>query len=322
MNSSIRIEMRFKNALLYNLIHEQFNQFGQGCFLAASSAIGVGYGTLLALVSLAINPFCTDRARNPEKVGSLKPTAEKITRFFGLDAETLFPADLYRMNFPRLLAKEVDASHLLSASSREVLQLASAEDPAKNIERDELHAGIREVLDSLSPREQKVVELRFGIGYEREHSLEEVGYECGVGPERVRQIENKALRQLRSPSRAIKLRGFLERQEPERIHDLADTQKFYSEVEQSRINEELRVQQLAEKYGLDISANSANKNRVLVELFFIEHGPATDQQMYEFLHSYMGAATMGACRRELVKLGLVDFIGRTEDTKKYVWKHA
>jgi len=65
------------------------------------------------------------------------------------------------------------------------------------------------ILKTLSPKEEKVIRLRFGIGCEREHTLEEIGQEFDVTRERIRQIEAKALRQLRSPERARPLRALL-----------------------------------------------------------------------------------------------------------------
>ena len=69
---------------------------------------------------------------------------------------------------------------------------------------------IKEVLDSLTPREAKVLRMRFGIEMRTDHTLEEVGKQFDVTRERIRQIEAKALRKLRHPSRADKLKSFLE----------------------------------------------------------------------------------------------------------------
>ena len=77
-----------------------------------------------------------------------------------------------------------------------------------------LHASIRgvvkDVLDSLTPREAKVLRMRFGIEMSTDHTLEEVGKQFDVTRERIRQIEAKALRKLRHPSRSDKLKSFLE----------------------------------------------------------------------------------------------------------------
>jgi RNA polymerase primary sigma factor len=68
----------------------------------------------------------------------------------------------------------------------------------------------KDVLDSLTPREAKVLRMRFGIEMSTDHTLEEVGKQFDVTRERIRQIEAKALRKLRHPSRSDKLKSFLE----------------------------------------------------------------------------------------------------------------
>ena len=67
-----------------------------------------------------------------------------------------------------------------------------------------------DVLASLTPRERKVLNLRFGLEDGRSRTLEEVGREFNVTRERIRQIEAKALRKLRHPSRSKKLKDYLE----------------------------------------------------------------------------------------------------------------
>lgn len=69
---------------------------------------------------------------------------------------------------------------------------------------------LEEVLDTLTPREEKVLRLRFGLDDGRSRTLEEVGQQFGVTRERIRQIEAKALRKLRHPSRSKKLKDYLE----------------------------------------------------------------------------------------------------------------
>ncbi|MBN2428699.1 MAG: RNA polymerase sigma factor RpoD [Deltaproteobacteria bacterium] len=67
-----------------------------------------------------------------------------------------------------------------------------------------------QVLHTLTPREEKVLRMRFGIGEKSDHTLEEVGQDFAVTRERIRQIEAKALRKLRHPSRARRLKSFIE----------------------------------------------------------------------------------------------------------------
>ena len=77
---------------------------------------------------------------------------------------------------------------------------------------DSMREVVKEVLDSLTPREAKVLRMRFGVEMSTDHTLEEVGKQFDVTRERIRQIEAKALRKLRHPSRADKLKSFLEGQ--------------------------------------------------------------------------------------------------------------
>ena len=73
-----------------------------------------------------------------------------------------------------------------------------------------LRATCTSVLSSLTPREERVLRMRFGIGMNTDHTLEEVGQQFSVTRERIRQIEAKALRKLKHPSRSRKLRSFLD----------------------------------------------------------------------------------------------------------------
>ncbi len=77
-----------------------------------------------------------------------------------------------------------------------------------------IHANLRDattrVLSTLTPREERVLRMRFGIGMNTDHTLEEVGQQFNVTRERIRQIEAKALRKLKHPSRSRKLRSFLD----------------------------------------------------------------------------------------------------------------
>jgi RNA polymerase primary sigma factor len=76
-----------------------------------------------------------------------------------------------------------------------------------------LSEATQKILNSLTPREAKVLRMRFGINMNTDHTLEEVGKQFDVTRERIRQIEAKALRKLRHPSRSEQLRSFLEEQE-------------------------------------------------------------------------------------------------------------
>jgi RNA polymerase primary sigma factor len=82
--------------------------------------------------------------------------------------------------------------------------------PLENAIQGNLKETTTRVLASLTPREERVLRMRFGIGVNTDHTLEEVGQQFSVTRERIRQIEAKALRKLKHPSRSRKLRSFLD----------------------------------------------------------------------------------------------------------------
>ena len=86
----------------------------------------------------------------------------------------------------------------------------NAVSPVESVISTNLREQTSMVLNSLSPREELVLRMRFGVGEGSEHTLEEVGRSFNVTRERIRQIESKALRKLRHPSRAAKLKPFLD----------------------------------------------------------------------------------------------------------------
>jgi RNA polymerase primary sigma factor len=86
----------------------------------------------------------------------------------------------------------------------------AAVSPVEAVISMNLEGQTEEVLKTLTPREERVLRLRFGIGDGCDHTLEEVGQQFDVTRERIRQIEAKALRKLRHPTRSKKLKSFVE----------------------------------------------------------------------------------------------------------------
>lgn len=82
--------------------------------------------------------------------------------------------------------------------------------PIDSATSQSLQEATREVLNGLTPREAKVLRMRFGIDMNTDHTLEEVGKQFDVTRERIRQIEAKALRKLRHPTRSDHLRSFID----------------------------------------------------------------------------------------------------------------
>jgi RNA polymerase primary sigma factor len=100
---------------------------------------------------------------------------------------------------------EEEDSHL-----RDFIEDKKIMSPAEAVIRLNLSEQTRKVLSTLTPREEKVLRMRFGIGERADHTLEEVGRDFDVTRERIRQIEAKALRKLRHPSRSKRLKSFVE----------------------------------------------------------------------------------------------------------------
>ena len=134
------------------------------------------------------------------------PSAEEIAKEMGMPAEKV--RDILRIaqepvSMETPIGEEED-SHL-----GDFIPDEDASEPSEAASFSLLREQLEEVLDTLAPREKKVLELRFGIVDGRTRTLEEVGKEFNVTRERIRQIEAKALRKLRHPSRSKKLRDFL-----------------------------------------------------------------------------------------------------------------
>ena len=134
------------------------------------------------------------------------PTPEEVAKKMGIEPEKAYEIikiaqDTTSLETP--VGKEEDTR------LKEFIEDESTLSPFEAASRELLKGHIDEVLESLNPRERKVLELRFGLKDGRNRTLEEVGKEFGVTRERIRQIEAKALRKLRHPSRSKRLRDYL-----------------------------------------------------------------------------------------------------------------
>ena len=107
------------------------------------------------------------------------------------------------------MSLEVPVGSEESSSLSDFVENEAVPGPADETWRHLLHEQMKDTLDTLSPRERHVLRLRFGLEDGQSHTLEEVGQKFGVTRERVRQIEAKALRKLRHPTRSRKLRDYL-----------------------------------------------------------------------------------------------------------------
>jgi len=152
-----------------------------------------------------INRFNRTQRRLMQELGR-EPTPEEVASVLEIDpskAREIVKVSQEPTSLETPVGDEED-SHLGDFIADQGLQ------PDEQATRELLKLHLDEVLDSLSPREKRVLQLRFGLEDGKQRTLEEVGKEFGVTRERIRQIEAKAIRKLKHPTRAKKLRDYLE----------------------------------------------------------------------------------------------------------------
>lgn len=152
-----------------------------------------------------INKYLRTARRLAQELGR-DPKPEEIAKELEIDIEKAREIEKIRQE-PTSLEKKIgeDEDSVLADFIEDKLTVAPDEAASHELLKEHL----KEVLLTLNPRERKVLELRFGLGNGRSRTLEEVGREFRVTRERIRQIEAKALRKLKHPTRARKLRDYL-----------------------------------------------------------------------------------------------------------------
>ena len=140
---------------------------------------------------------------------------EKIASFFQLSIDYLFPKVLLEAIEAGVFDRrhvQLAASELISLTEAQKLRLSYDGETVliEEIRQRELKEKIEQVLQTLKPREQRILQLRFGLEDGRSRTLEEVGAVFDLTRERTRQIEAKALRLLRHPTRSRPLKDYLE----------------------------------------------------------------------------------------------------------------
>ncbi len=152
-----------------------------------------------------INRFNRTQRRLMQELGR-EPTPEEVAEALGIDAAKA--REIIKVSQePTSLATKVGDEE--DSELGDFIEAPGLK-PDEQATRELLKGHLDEVLDTLSPREKRVLQLRFGLEDGKQRTLEEVGKEFGVTRERIRQIEAKAIRKLKHPTRAKKLRGYLE----------------------------------------------------------------------------------------------------------------
>jgi RNA polymerase sigma factor (sigma-70 family) len=195
---------KIKNGALW----EALKAFG-GTQKAFAEFLGVDPQSLNTWLGLrAIPNLKRSRKRDPEKWQSIE---DKLITLAGVFLEDIFPQELIGSEFLKHtktieIAREVETIRLIDAP-REFLQIEATQ------ESDLIHSELAERLDtalkSLTPRQEKILKMRFGLD-DKESTLQECGENFAITRERARLIEMKALSKLRMPSRNRPLRPFLD----------------------------------------------------------------------------------------------------------------
>ena len=190
-----RIEIKVKN----NRLLTKMEAAGYPSVAKLAEAIGVGRGIIDRIVKM--------KSAALDDEGYYRPEALRVADFLNCT-----PYDIYPPAQMRGTMKENTAQ--ITANANEVDSLTSslrtlAFSPERKMILDEAKRALKNVLMTLTPREQRILDLRFGLTYGEEKTLDEVGAMFGVHRERIRQIESKALRKMRHPSKSKELRANL-----------------------------------------------------------------------------------------------------------------
>jgi len=188
------VEIKVKNNYLLTAMKER----GYETAAQLSRASGVAQTEIGKMLNLKVAPI--------NKVGRVVVSVQRLADFLMVDIEDMFPPqnilNPLEVNKTKieLNMSEMMSSNLLENKAQDQLLIA-----------EEAKMQIYDALDEIRPLRSKVVKMHLGLGhYDREHTFEEIGQEIGRSRERVRQIYNQGLRNLRNPTRSQQLRTYLE----------------------------------------------------------------------------------------------------------------
>lgn len=187
------VKVSIRNNLIIKAIHKAgYRNVSQFC-----EQNGMAKTQLTELISFRTPPLT--------KEGEFREPAKKLMEGLCALPTELWTAEQLTMELKRNTStKEVNLDAMLSVlgiNAEEALQMIEPPKPDEVLEEKEKAEVVGEMLDSLTPREARVLRMRFGIGCD-EHTLEEVGKKLDVTRERIRQMEAKALRKMKHPSRS------------------------------------------------------------------------------------------------------------------------
>jgi RNA polymerase primary sigma factor len=138
-----------------------------------------------------------------------EPTSKELAKELNLDEKKI--KNILKIS-KEPISLETPVGDGNDASIKDFIESDDEFSPSESVAQKDLKEKVRKILKTLTPREEKVLKMRFGIDVASEHTLEEVGKDFSVTRERIRQIEVKALKKLKHPSRSKKLLSFFDKE--------------------------------------------------------------------------------------------------------------
>ena len=198
-----RIEVKVRNNRIYSRIMKRW-----GSIPLFAMCTGLTYASLAQYIGFKLNPISDPRFRYTSNfytmIGRLpwKNSAVKIAETLGCDVVDLWPDEYFRQVRNNQYFFEANKEDMLDLPLVDRKLLTAGSSVLEGFDTENINL----VLRTLSDRQRRVIELRFGLNGNKPHSLAEVGELEGVGRERIRQLEKRALMLLRHPLRTQRLR--------------------------------------------------------------------------------------------------------------------
>jgi len=204
----IRAEIRFKNASFISALKD----CGYNSIQHFSRESGIRYNHLINYANLEMIFDNTYHYQSNIIATDFTETKKLMMELLCSDEWTLF--EQYRdvvgdKSQPKKIVTDIPVDKIVSLQNKDILKLEASNPTDEILINDSLKTDMNDILNSLKQRERELLQRLFGIGYDKEYTLDEVAEIYGLTRERVRQIRDKAFRRIKHWSRSDKLVGYI-----------------------------------------------------------------------------------------------------------------
>lgn len=204
----IRAEIKFKNASFITAL----NKCGYNSIQHFSRESGIRYTHLIRYANLEMIFDNTHHNNSDIIVTDFTETKKLIMKLLREDEWTLF--EQYRdvvgdKSQSKKIITDIPVDKIVSLQNRDILKLEAFNPTDETLINDSLKTDMSDILNSLKARERDILKLLFGIGYDKEHTLDEIAEMYGLTRERVGQIRDKSFRRIKHWTRSDKLVGYI-----------------------------------------------------------------------------------------------------------------